>query len=132
LPWGRRLCNIPHMKLAWIAAALLATLGCEKEPSKLDKIASSGGPGGGAASGDLETRVSRLEKKLAKLDVAPQGEPEDALEFLAMAWERTQEQQTKAQPGTVYGVDIQPNVQLGQVEGSPEALVTIVEAWDFA
>jgi len=124
LPPGESLCNIPTMKLAWIAAALLATtLGCEKAPSKLDKITSSGA--GGAASGDLEARVARLERKLAKVD-------KDALDFLAAAYEQRVEQETKAQPGVVYGVDIQPDVQAGQVEGSPEALVTIVEAWDFA
>lgn len=110
------------MKLAWIAAALLAAVGCEKAPSKLDKIANSGV---GAASGDLEARVARLERKLVKVD-------RDALDFLAYAYEQKVESETKAQPGTVYGVDIQPDVQLGQVEGSPEALVTIVEAWDFA
>jgi len=124
LPPGRGVCNIPLMKLAWIAAALLAaTLGCEKAPSRLDKVAASAA--GGDVSGDLEARVARLEKKLGKVD-------KDALEFLAAAYEARLEQETKAQAGTVYGVDIQPNLQVGQVEGSPEALVTIVEAWDFA
>jgi hypothetical protein len=114
------------MKLAWIAAALLATLGCEKEPSRLDKIPSSSGTEAGASGGgDLETRVARLEKKLSRVD-------KEALDFLASAFEQRMEQETKAQPGVVYGVDIAPNVQLGQVEGSPQALVTIVEAWDFA
>ena len=113
------------MKLAWIAAALLATLGCEKAPSKLDKVASEAEPGVGVGGGDLDARVARLEKKLAKVD-------RDALDFLQMAYDQQVEQQTKPQPGTVYGVDIQQNIQLGMVEGSPEALVTIVEAWDFA
>ncbi|HWO26037.1 MAG TPA: hypothetical protein VNO30_45230 [Kofleriaceae bacterium] len=113
------------MKLAWIAATLLAfAAGCEKEPSRLDKMPQSSG-GGGGGGGDLETRVARLEKKLSRVD-------KDALDFLAAAYEQRVEQETKAQPGVVYGVDIQPNLQLGQVEGSPEALVTIVEAWDFA
>jgi hypothetical protein len=124
LPPGRGVCNIPFMKLAWIAAALLATLGCEKAPSKLDKVA-AGAAGGGDVSGDLETRVARLEKKLSKVD-------KEALDFLVLAYESKVEQETKPQQGTVYGVDIQPNLQVGQVEGSPEALVTIVEAWDFA
>jgi hypothetical protein len=112
------------MKLAWIAAALLVTLGCEKAPSKLDPIASSGASGA-APSGDLETRVARLEKKLSKVD-------KDALDFLAMAYDQQAEQQTKPQPGAVYGVDIQQNLASGHVEGSPSAPVTIVEAWDFA
>jgi hypothetical protein len=122
---GRTLCNIPHMKLAWIAAALLATVGCEKAPSKLDKITSNVAGEAGPASGDLEARVARLEKKLSKVD-------KDALDFLAAAYEQRVEAETKAQPGVVYGVDIQPNVQLGMTEGAPDALVTIVEAWDFA
>jgi hypothetical protein len=119
------------MRLAWIAAALLATTGCEKEPSRLDKMpasaeAETGGAGaGGGGGGALEARVARLEKKLANVD-------KDAMDFLAAAYEQTMERETKAQPGKVYGVDIQPNLQLGQVEGSPQALVTIVEAWDFA
>jgi hypothetical protein len=122
---GPTLCNIPLMKLAWIAAALLAMLGCEKAPSKLDKVTAEAQPGVEVGGGDLEARVARLEKKLAKVD-------KEALDFLTMAYEARMEQETKPQPGTVYGVDIQPNIQLGQVEGSPEALVTIVEAWDFA
>lgn len=115
------------MKLAFPAAALLALLvGCEKVPSKLDPVATNATPETGvAASGDLEARVARLEKKLSKVD-------KEALDFLAMAYDQQVEQQTKPQPGVVYGVDIQPNIQLGQWEGSPEALVTIVEAWDFA
>jgi hypothetical protein len=72
----------------------------------------------------LEARVSQLELMLAQR--------EDALKFLDMAYEQTVESQTKPEPGKVYGVDIQPNVALGQVIGSPQALVTIVEAWDFA
>jgi hypothetical protein len=123
LPDARGLCNIRHMKLAWIAAALLAATACEKAPSKLDKMPTSSG--GGMPSGDLEARVARLEKKLAKVD-------EDALGFLATAYEARVEAETKPKPGVVYGVDIAQNIQLGQVEGSPEALVTIVEAWDFA
>jgi len=113
------------MRLAWIAAALLATLGCERAPSKLDKVTAEAQPDVGVGGGDLEARVARLEKKLAKVD-------RDALDFLQMAYDQQVEQQTKPQPGTVYGVDIQQNIQLGMVEGSPEALVTIVEAWDFA
>jgi hypothetical protein len=72
----------------------------------------------------LEARVSQLELMLAKR--------EDALAFLELAYEQRLEAELKPQPGIVYGVDIQQNLALGQVLGSPEALVTIVEAWDFA
>lgn len=116
------MCNIPGMKLAVLAAALLASLtACEKQPSKLDKM-----PGSTVEmpTGDLESRVRRLEESLAKR--------EEALAFLDMAYEQTMEQQTKPDSNTVYGVDIAQNIALGQVEGSPNALVTIVEAWDFA
>jgi hypothetical protein len=72
----------------------------------------------------LEGRVAQLEEMLAKR--------EEALKFLDMAYEARLEQETRPQPGKIYGVDIQPSVALGQVIGSPDALVTIVEAWDFA
>jgi hypothetical protein len=118
------------MKLAWIAAALLAATACEKAPSKLDKMTPAGGS---MPSGDLEARVARLEKKLSAVD-------SDALGFLATAYKarqdaearQKQEAENRAQPGVVYGVDIAQNIQIGQVEGAPDALVTIVEAWDFA
>jgi hypothetical protein len=106
--------------LAWIAAVLLASTACEKQPSKLDQIA----PPGGMPQGDLEARVARLEKNLAAR--------EEALAFLDMAYEQQVEQQTKPQPGTVYGVDIAQNLAVGMVEGPQDALVTIVEAWDYA
>ncbi|HWU90081.1 MAG TPA: thioredoxin domain-containing protein [Kofleriaceae bacterium] len=73
---------------------------------------------------ELEARLARLEKMLAGR--------EEALEFLDLAYGQQVEQQTKPRPGTVYGVDIEQNLRLGQVAGSPAALVTIVEAWDFA
>jgi hypothetical protein len=71
----------------------------------------------------LESRVAHLEEMLAKR--------EEALAFLDKAYEATIEAETKPKPGTIYGVDIQPDLALGQAAGSPAALVTIVEAWDF-
>jgi outer membrane murein-binding lipoprotein Lpp len=38
----------------------------------------------------------------------------------------------EADPAAVFAVDISQNVKLGMVEGPPSAMVTIVEAWDFA
>jgi hypothetical protein len=72
----------------------------------------------------LEGRVAQLEELLAKR--------EEALKFLDLAYEARLESESRPEPGKIYGVDIQPNVALGQVHGSPQALVTIVEAWDFA
>jgi len=113
------------MNSAALAAVLLATTvtACEKQPSKLDKISTSG-PGIEMPSGDLESRVRKLEENLAKR--------EEAFAFLDMAYEQTMEQNTKPTPDGVYAVDIAPNLAVGMTEGSPNALVTIVEAWDFA
>jgi len=121
LPMARGLCNIHPMKsLPWVAALLLATVACEKQPSKLDQLA----PAGGMPQGDLEARVTRLEKVLAQR--------EEALQFLDMAYEQQVEAQTKPQPGVVYGVDITQNVAINMTDGPADALVTIVEAWDYA
>jgi hypothetical protein len=71
----------------------------------------------------LESRVAHLEELIAQR--------EEALKFLDAAYEAKLESEARPRPGTIYGVDIQPNLALGQVAGSPSALVTIVEAWDF-
>lgn len=39
----------------------------------------------------------------------------------------------EADPAAVFAVDVTPNVKLGMTEGPAQgAMVTIVEAWDFA
>lgn len=38
----------------------------------------------------------------------------------------------EADPSAVFAVDISQNVKLGMVQGPPSAMVTIIEAWDFA
>ena len=38
----------------------------------------------------------------------------------------------EADPSAVFAVDISQNVKLGMVDGPNSALVTVVEAWDFA
>jgi hypothetical protein len=70
----------------------------------------------------LEGRVAHLEEVLARR--------EDALKLLEQDEARAAAE-AQPQAGTVYGVDIQQNIALGQTLGSPAALVTIVEAWDF-
>lgn len=42
------------------------------------------------------------------------------------------QQREEAAPDAVFAVDIAQNVKKGQVEGPTTAMVTIVEAWDFA
>lgn len=72
----------------------------------------------------LEARVAKLEEILLQR--------EDALAFLDQAYEMRLESEAKPTPGKIYGVDIAQNVAIGQVLGSPNALVTVVKAWDFA
>ena len=112
--------------LATLAVVLLAATGCDKNPSKLDKI---GGTKPGAAvaeaSGSLEERVARLEKYT------------EALDFLQKVYDQQKQQaqqQEDREPAedAMFAVDIAQNVQLGQIEGPAQAAVTIVEAWDFA
>ncbi len=87
----------------------------------------------GDHSGSLEDRVARLE--------ANYDHNAEALDFLNKVYEQQKAQQ-KAQaeraqredpdPDAVFAVDVAPDVKLGEVEGPSTALVTIVEAWDFA
>jgi hypothetical protein len=112
------------MKLALAAVLLVTTASaCEKQPSKLDKLQNAE-PGVSLPTGDLESRVRRLEEMMAKR--------EEAFAFLDQAFEQVQEQNTKPQPDQIYAVDIAQNLANGMVEGSPSAPVTIIEAWDFA
>jgi hypothetical protein len=125
--------------------SLLALVGCDntsrltnstKPLPKSDTPPAEAAPPAPAKAdhtGTLEERVARLEDSMAKY--AP------TIEWVA-AIRQQQEQQQKAQqeqqrrsepdPAGVFAVDITPDLKLGQVEGSPQALVTIVEAWDFA
>lgn len=117
--------------------SLLALVGCDNA-SRLDKATQAAPPQAAEAapgaikadrSGTLEERVARLEDNFAK-----HGE---ALEFLGKVYAQ-QKQQQQAQErdepadDAVFAVDIAANVKAGQIEGSPQALITIVEAWDFA
>ena len=84
-------------------------------------------------SGALEDRVARLEANYDRYA--------EALDFLGKVYEQQKAQQ-KAQadraqredpdPDAVFAVDVAPDVKLGEVEGPSTALITIVEAWDFA
>ncbi len=113
--------------------SLWAVVGCDNA-SRLDKTTkdtpkAEAAPVKSDHSGTLEERVARLEDNFAKYG--------EALEFLNKVYAQ-QKQQQQAQereepaPDATFAVDVAPNVKLGMVEGSPQALVTIVEAWDFA
>ena len=130
-----------HLSAVCIVS-LLALIGCENS-SRLDKttkaVPTAEAPGATPPSapgatqvdrtGTVEERVARLEDTLAK--------NAEALDFLNKVYAQQKAQQQaqqreEAAPDAMFAVDISQNVKAGMVEGSPQALVTIVEAWDFA
>lgn len=133
--------RLGSVALISLLASSFALVGCENS-SPLDKTMKAPEPKAAKAeaapvkadhSGALEERVARLEDNAAK--------SAEAIEWLTK-WYAQQQQQQKAQQeqrerdepdaDATFAVDITPDIKLGQVEGSPQALVTIVEAWDFA
>jgi protein-disulfide isomerase len=106
-----------------LATMLLASslvFACQND-SKLD---SKGGGGG-----DLEARVKKLEDSNAKYA--------EALDFLQKVYaqqkqQADQQEREEPAPDAIFAVDIAPDLKAGQVEGSANAPVTIVEAFDFA
>ena len=130
-------------KLLTSLALVTAFAGCEQPQSRLDKVTSkdkgaehaaqpSAAPPPSAKSdhsGSVEERLARLEESNAK--------NAEALDFLNKVYNQQKQQQQQQQreepaPDAVFAVDISADVKAGQVEGSPQALITIVEAWDFA
>jgi protein-disulfide isomerase len=115
---------MPAMKtLSTVVLACSLLAACQND-SKLDGKGGSGGP-----TGDLESRVKKLEADNAK--------HAEALEFLDKVYAQ-QKQQADQQdrdepaPDAIFAVDITPDLKAGQVEGPANAPVTIVEAFDFA
>lgn len=126
--------------------AFLSTVGCENS-SRLDTSVKNAAENAAAKkdaekpaaafksdhSGSVEERVARLEANYDRYA--------EALDFLGKVYEQQKAQQ-KAQaeraqredpdPDAVFAVDVAPDVKLGEVEGPNTALVTVVEAWDFA
>ena len=81
-----------------------------------------------APSGDLEARLKKLE--------AFNAEHAEAIEFLQKVFEQQkaqadQEEEREPDPDAIFAVDIAKPIAAGQAEGPANALVTIVEAWDF-
>lgn len=120
-----------------VAALLLSASGCENAKSKLDSIKSTTPEAPAAAeqpvvadhSGSVEERLTRLENNWAK--------HAEALDFLGKVYasqkaQQDEQRRSEPAPDAVFAVDITQNVKLGMVEGPNTAMVTIVEAWDFA
>ena len=130
--------NSGMKRLGTVAALLLfVASGCESQKSRLDTVAKTDPKAAPAAapavaadhSGDLETRVRRLEDNWAKYA--------EALDFLGKVYaqqkaQQQQQEQAEPDPTAVFAVNVADNVKLGMVEGPTGASVTIVEAWDFA
>jgi hypothetical protein len=135
----KRLGSAALIALISLPVASLSLVACENN-SRLDssvKNAPQKGKGDkpaeapfkGDHSGSLEDRVARLEANYDKYA--------EALDFLGKVYAQQKQQQDRARrdeadPDAVFAVDIAPDVKLGEVEGPANALVTIVEAWDFA
>ena len=123
---------------ATVAAVLLLSAGCESNKSKLDGVkpmANEGGAGAGPApaqadhSGDVETRLRRLEDNYAR--------HAEALDFLGKVYaqqkaQQAQQEASEPDPTAVFAVDIKENLAAGMYEGPLGAPVTIIEAFDFA
>lgn len=121
-------------RVATVVASLLLFVGCEDAKSKLDTVKADNAPAAAPSakadhSGSVEERLTRLENNYAK--------HAEALDFLnkVYAQQKAQAEQQKREehdPNAVFAVDVAPNVKIGMVEGPSSAMVTIVEAWDFA
>lgn len=133
------------MRLLSSLALLAALTACEQGQSRLDKVTGkrpTDGPAGVApaaadgANGPKIDRSGSVEQQLARLQDAYDRNA-GAMGFLNQVYaqqkaqQAAQEREEPAEDAT-FAVDIAPDVKLGLVEGSPQALVTIVEAWDFA
>ena len=114
------------MKRLAVIALMLAA--CEQQSeSKLNS--SKPADPGPVASGDVNGRLQKLEQKLARY--------EEALEFLQKVYDQNKQQQqaqeaNEPDPDAMFAVDISGAMANNQYEGPAGALVTIVEAWDFA
>jgi hypothetical protein len=140
-----------------LMAALVAA--CDNGPSKLEGKTTGGKPAAGGSGGnnpELIARIQRLDERLKKFEelhapTAGTGSTlerlhrievglarrEEALGFLEMAYGQQKKQQeaqeaNEPDPNAVFAVDISKALAAGQVEGPNSAIVTVVEAWDFA
>jgi protein-disulfide isomerase len=128
------------MKLGTSLVLLLAAVvGCENTASRLDEVTKVVPPAANQQpavapvaadhSGDVETRLRRLEDNYAKYA--------EALDFLGKVYAQQKAQQAAQEaeepdPTAVFAVAVADDVKLGKVDGPASATVTIVKAFDFA
>jgi ABC-type phosphate transport system substrate-binding protein len=148
------------IRFGLVAMMLLAA--CEKTPSKLEgSVKGTASENNDEDTAQLEAALSGLEERikgleethakgfgtdgtgdasmasrLAKIEANLQRR-EEALGFLEMAYaqQKRQQEAQEAQepdPNAVFAVDVSKAVANGQVDGPNSAIITIVEAWDFA
>ena len=132
-----------HIRARPALLAALALAACQQAPSRLDKVTSQApaatAPGQRAAEAPAAMKIDRsgsVEQQLARLQDAYDRNAE-AIDFLNKVFAQQKAQQAAQErevpaDDAVFAVDVAPDVKLGQVEGPATALVTIVEAWDFA
>jgi hypothetical protein len=150
-----------RLAVALSTLAMMSLVGCEKPATKLEgQVKGVGDKAGGGDNADyaqIESLVQAIDDRLKALETAHKplagGDAafadrvqkieanlvrrEEALAFLEMAYaqQKRQEDQKASQepdPNAVFAVDISQAVAAGQVEGPNSAIITIVEAWDFA
>ncbi len=131
------------MKAPWLVSVLLVgstLVGCEQAHSKLDTVKGEGQPSAEMPtaapvavaadhSGDVETRLRRLEDNYAKYS--------EALDFLGKVYaQQKQQEQAKAaeehDPDAMFAVQIKQDIAAGKVDGPASAPVTVIKAFDFA
>ncbi len=127
------------MKLG-IALALAVGIGCGHPPpapttpvAKADPAAAA--PADGKPGGGKIDRSGTVDQQLARLQDAYDRNAE-AVEFLNQVYAQQKAQQAERErdepdPDAVFAVAIDSDLKLGMIEGSPQAPVTIIEAWDF-
>lgn len=94
-----------------IAALMVSLTACQPDTKNMERKID-----------DLTKQVAAINAKLDRGGAAGAG---------AAAGQQRQARE-EADPNAVFAVDISQNLKKGQIEGPSTALVTIVEAWDFA
>jgi hypothetical protein len=102
----------------------------QKIESRLKALELAMSPGATNSANDpFSVRLARIEMSLMRR--------QESLDFLDAAYQQQKQAQEQKEasemdPNGVFAVDVSKALAAGQVEGPNSAIVTIVEAWDFA